>query len=152
MPAAGWIFCGAPIEPRQLVRGISTALSLRFLALPALLLAVIFFRQHPPALAAMLALGYVLAARIVIGGGLLLRPAFPLSEEQHRAQSMLSYVIGFALSIGFGIAQTILVMIHGSFATVAVVLGALTLLAMAAAAWALTWGAASRMARLEYPH
>jgi len=152
LPAAGWIFCGAPIEPRQLVRGISTALSLRFLALPALLLAVIFFRQHPPALAAMLALGYVLAARIVIGGGLLLWPAFPLSEEQQRAQSMVSYVIGFALSIGFGIAQTILVMIHGSFATVAVVLGAATLLAMAAAAWGLTWGAASRMARLEYPH
>jgi hypothetical protein len=151
LPAAGWIFCGAPLEPRQLVRGLSTALVLRFLALPALLLSVIFFRQHPPALAAMLALGYMLASRLVIVGGLILAPAFPLSEEQHRAQSMLSYVIGFALSIGFAVAQTILVMLHQTFPTVAVVVGLVTLVAMAAAAWGLRWGAAARVAHLEYP-
>ena len=125
---------------------------MRFLALPVLLLAAIFFRRYPPALAAVLALSYVLAARLVIVVGLLLWPAFPLSEEQHRAQSMLSYVVGSALSIAFACA-------HGdprppppaSFGAVIVVLGVAGLVAMAAAAWGLTWGAASRVARLEYP-
>ena len=151
LPAAGWIFCGAPIEPGHLVRGLSAALMLRFLALPAVLLAVIFFRQHPPGLAAVLALGYVLVARVVVMAGLALWPAFPLSQEQQRAQSMLSYVFGFALSIAFGIAQTILVLLHQGFATVALVLGAAGLVALAAAAWGLRWAAASRVSRLEYP-
>jgi hypothetical protein len=152
LPAAGWIFCGSPIEPRQLVRGLATALELRFLALPTLLLAAIFFRRYPPALAAVLALSYVLAARLVVIVGLLLWPAFPLSQEQHRAQSMLSYVIGFALSIAFGVAQAVLVLLHQNFGAVAVVLGMAGLVAMAAAAWGLSWGAASRVARLEYPN
>ena len=151
LPAAGWIFCGTPIEPRQLVRGQATALMLRFLALPALLLAVIFFRQHPPALAAVLALVYVLAARLVVAAGLLLWPAFPLSQEQQRAQSMLSYVVGFGLSVGFAVVQAVLVMLHQAFGTVAVGLGAAMILAMSAAAWGLRWGAASRMAALEFP-
>jgi hypothetical protein len=152
LPAAGWIFCGAPIEPGHLVRGLSAALMLRFLALPALLLAVIFFRQHPPGLAAVLALSYVLVTRVVVMAGLVLWPAFPLSQEQQRAQSMLSYVFGFALSIAFGIAQTVLVLLHQGFATVALVLGAAGLVALAAAAWGLRWAAASRVSRLEYPN
>ncbi|HEV7500003.1 MAG TPA: hypothetical protein VGQ33_08380 [Vicinamibacteria bacterium] len=151
LPAAGWIFAGSPIEPRQLVRGLAAALEMRFLALPVLLLAAIFFRRYPPGLAAVLALSYVLAARLVIVVGLLLWPAFPLSEEQHRAQSMLSYVVGFALSIAFAVGQTVLVVLHQGFGAVIVVLGAAGLVAMAAAAWGLTWGAASRLARLEYP-
>jgi len=151
LPAAGWIFCGSPIEPRQLVRGLAMALELRFLALPTVLLAAIFFRRYPAALAAVLALSYVLVARLVIVVGLFLWPAFPLSEEQHRAQSMLSYVVGFALSIGFTVAQTVLVLLHQSFGAVAVVLGGAGLVALASAAWGLTWGAASRVARLEYP-
>jgi hypothetical protein len=152
LPGAGWIFCGAPIEPRQLVRGLTTAVVLRFLALPALLLAVIFFRQHPPGLAAVLALSYVLAARLVVAVGLLIWPAFPLSQEQQRAQSMLSFVIGFALSIAFGIAQSVLVLLHQAFPAVALVLGGATLVAMAGTAWGLGRGAASRVARIEYPH
>jgi hypothetical protein len=151
LPAAGWIFAGSPIEPRQLVRGLATALEIRFLALPTVLLAAIFFRQHPPALAAVLALSYLLAARLVIIVGLLLWPAFPLSEEQHRAQSMLSYVVGFTLSVAFAVAQAVLVLLHQNFGVVAVILGAGGLVAMAAAAWGLTWSAASRVARLEYP-
>jgi hypothetical protein len=151
LPAAGWIFAGSPIEPRQLVRGVAAALEMRFLALPVLLLAAIFFRRYPPALAAVLALSYVLAARLVIVVGLLVWPAFPLSEEQHRAQSMLSYVVGFALSTAFAVAQGVFVFLHQSFGAVALVLGAAGLVAMAAAAWGLTWGAASRVARLEYP-
>jgi hypothetical protein len=152
LPAAGWIFCGSPIEPRQLVRGLATALELRFLALPTLLLAAIFFRRYPPALAAVLALSYVLVARLVIIVGLLLWPAFPLSQEQYRAQSMLSYVIGFALSIGFGVAQAVLVLLYQNFGAAAIVLGVGGLAAMAASAWGLSWGAASRVARLEYPN
>jgi hypothetical protein len=73
---------------------------LRFLALPAVLLAVIFFRQYPPGLAGL-----------------------PLSEEQHRTQSMLSYVVGFALSIGFSVVQTVLVMLHQAFGAVVLALG-----------------------------
>ncbi len=152
LPGAGWIFCGAPIAARHLVRGLTTALVLRFLALPALLLAVIFFRRHPPGLAAVLALSYVLAARLVIAVGLLAWPAFPLSQEQQRAQSMLSFVIGFALSIAFGIAQSVLVLLHQAFPAVAVVFGGATLVAMACAAWGLRRGAAARVARLEDPH
>jgi hypothetical protein len=151
LPAAGWIFCGAPIEAGQLVRGLWAALLLRFLALPALLLAVIFFRQHPPGLAAVLALGYVLVARLVAMAGLALWPAFPLSQEQHRAQSMLSYVVGFGLSIAFGVAQTVLVLLHQSFGAVVLVMGASGLVALAAAAWGLGWAAAARVSRLEYP-
>ena len=152
LPGAGWIFCGTPIEPRHLVRGLTTALALRFLALPALLLAAVLFRRHPPGLAAVLALSYVLAARLVVAVGLLVWPAFPLSQEQQRAQSMLSFVIGFALSIAFGIAQSVFVLLHQAFPAVAVVLGGATLVAMALAAWVLGRGAASRVARLEYPY
>jgi hypothetical protein len=151
LPAAGWIFAGSPIEPRQLVRGLATALEGRFLALPVLLVAAIFFRRYPPALAAVLALSYVLVARLMIIVGLFLFPAYPLSQEQHRAQSMLSYVIGFALSIAFGVAQAVLVLLHDNFGAVALVLGAGGLVALAAAAWGLAWAAASRVARLEYP-
>ena len=151
LPGAGWIFCGTPIEPRQLVRGLATALEMRFLALPALFLAVIFWRQYPWGLAVVLVLSYVLVARLVIVVGLLAWPAFPLSQEPQRAQSLLSYVIGFALSIAFGVAQMVLVLIHHNFGAAAIVLGALGLVAMAAATWGLTWGAASRLRGLEYP-
>lgn len=62
------------------------------------------------------------------------KDSFPLPQEQQRAQSMLSFVIGFALSIAFGIAQSVLVLLHQAFA-----------------AWGLGRGAASRVAQLEYP-
>ncbi|HET6897647.1 MAG TPA: hypothetical protein VFK70_04840 [Vicinamibacteria bacterium] len=151
LPGAGWIFCGTPIEPRQLVRGLATALEMRFLVLPAVFLAVIFWRQYTWGLALVLVLSYVLVARLVIVVGLLAWPAFPLSEEQQRAQSLLSYVIGFALSTAFAIAQMLLVLIHVNFGAAAIVLGAFGLVALAAATWGLTWGAASRLRVLEYP-
>jgi hypothetical protein len=150
-PAAGWIFCGAPIEPGQLVRGLSAALMLRFLALPAVLLAVIFFRHYPPLLAAVLTLSYVLVARLVIMVGLVVWPAFPLSQEQHRTQSMLSYVAGFALCMGFSVAQNVLVLLHQAFGAVVLVLGVAGLVILAAAAWGLRRAAAAAVSRLEYP-
>jgi hypothetical protein len=151
-PAAGWIFWGTPLAPRHVVRGLTTALTLRFLFLPAALLAVLFFRRHPPALAAFLSLAYVLTARLVIPLGLVVWPAKPLSHEQRATQSLGGFVVGFVLAISFAVAQAMVELLAPMFGVVAFVLGVFGLFVLAMASWGLAWSAAERLARLEYPY
>lgn len=151
-PAAGWIFWAAPVDPRHVVRGLTLALTLRFLVLPAVLLALILFRLHPPALAGVLSLAYVLSARLLIPLGLALWPALPLSHDQRSAQSFFGFVLAFVLTVVFAVAQAVIVMLTPLFGVIAVALAAAMLVALAGAAWGLGWSAAQRVARLEYPH
>jgi hypothetical protein len=151
-PAASWIFWGTPAEPRHVVRGLILALSLRFLVLPVALLALVLFRMHPPALAAVLSLAYLLTARLALRLGLLLWPAFPLSQDQRATQSVLGFVVGFAITIAFAVVQAILVLLHPMFGVFTLLLGVVVLVAMAVAAWGLGYGAAARVAGLQYPH
>jgi hypothetical protein len=151
-PGAGWIFWGTPLAPRHVVRGLTIALTLRFLFLPAALLAVLFFRRHPPALAAFLSLAYFLSARLVIPLGLVVWPAQPLSHEQRATQSLGGFVAGFALAVSFAVAQALVELLAPLFGVLAFGLGVLVLFGLALAGWAFAWSAAVRLGRLEYPY
>jgi hypothetical protein len=80
-PAASWIFVATPLRPSEIVRGIEAAVFLRSAALPLLLLFVLTLRQHPPALAVLLAVGYLASVRVALTAMVAVDPGPPLSRE-----------------------------------------------------------------------
>jgi hypothetical protein len=148
-PAASWVFHGAPVSGRELVRGVTLALSLRFLAVPAVLLAILLLRSYPPPLAAVSAVGYLGAARLLVPLGLLLRPAYPLSQEQRSAQSLWGVALGLPLTVAAALLHGLLVILTEAVGSVMIGVAAAFVAALYIAAWGLGWAAASRLARLE---
>lgn len=149
---ASWIFFKTPIEARQVRRGIRVAIMLRFLALPLLLLTVLLLKSHPPLLAALLATAYLFVGRFVIAGGIVARPAFPLSQDQRAAQSFLGLVLGFVLSVAGSVAYLVAVFLVTTLGWVGLAIAAVAVAGLAAATLACELWASERLARAEYPH
>jgi len=120
---AAWMLVKAPVTPRHLLRGVQWAVGVRFVLPPLLLAGALLVRQHGWPLAALLVLGELLGARLLVASALLVRPAVPLGEAPR-----LGGVLGQVAAWGFGVAGAIGYVIA---ATLAELLGPLGLVVAA---------------------
>lgn len=149
-PAAGWVFRGAPLSSRDLMRGLRLAVSLRFLLLPAALLAVLLLRAHPWPLAVLLALDYLLAARVLLALAIVIQPVLPLSSEHRSMSPLWAFVVGFVATLAGGIAHAVVVIVAGASLTAAAIIAGMAAAMFGIASWALGIAAAARLDSLEH--
>ena len=108
-------------------------MSVRFLLLPAALLAVLLVRAHPLPLAIPLLLDYVLAARVLLALALIIQPVLLLSSEHRSMSPLWGFVVGFVATLAGGIAYALVVMIAGMSVTAAAIIAGVAGLALGSA-------------------
>jgi hypothetical protein len=145
---AVWVVAKAPLSARHVVRAVQWAVVARFVLLPQALFAVLAFRRHPWYLAALLVVGGLAAARLVIAGALAVRPSLPLGEPpivSGFVAQMLAWALGIAGAVGYVLAATLAELLG----IIGAALVAMGVLATLAASVALQMVAAHRLGRLE---
>jgi hypothetical protein len=123
---------------------------LKYFALPTVLVSTTFFYYHPPLLAGILALLFVVEARVVISLLLALRPALPLSQEQVPGNAFTGFTISVGVAIVTGIGYGIVVTLERVFPYVGVAIGFCGVILLVFCGWLLERAAQSRLANIEF--
>src|SRR5262249_2345792 len=148
---ASWVLLAAPIEPRELSRGIRLALMVKSLSLPVLVVVATFFYNHSGGMATMLTVLFLAEARVIISLLLLVTPGIPLSQEQTHTTNfvamLLSLIVGVATVMGYSVLSLLERLLpHSGF-----IAGAICLPLLLALSWALERAATRNQATLEHP-
>jgi len=146
--SASWIFKAAPIDGKQMKRGIEGAAFMGSALLPALLVVISFYCYYRPLIATALAMIYLVYARILISASQIVRPRLPLAGElaTHPAGGMLYSILG---NLGFA-SILLLVTTVGSIAELAGLAAAVIAVAgLALVSWPMSLWARRRIEALE---
>jgi hypothetical protein len=151
-PEASWPLLAAPIDARQILRGMRLVITVKYFLLPAVLVAIAVFLTNPPALSAILALCYVFETRSVIALLILISPALPLSREHVTAAQLIgvgaSMVVALATTVGY-----VVIVTTYSFSEYAgLSAGLLVFLGLLVASYLFERGAATRLRELQLEH
>jgi hypothetical protein len=134
---AAWLFRQAPADPASYVSGFQWAVALRYGALPLLLAATLMPLRQPLLPGALLLVVLFALARLLVAGGLVLRPTLPLSQAPRAGQGVATQLVGW-------IASSFAVMVYAVlslFAEWAGPVGPLVLLLAVGSCLALTFAA-----------
>ncbi len=147
---ASWLFSSAPVDGGQLIRGARLAIGLKYFALPALLVAVTMFLRHPPLLALLVSIGYLVMGRCIVALTLVTKPAVPLSLEQQPAQTFLGFTFMIGISLVSTIGYALVVFAVDKLGSLGIGLSAAGIAFLSLAGYGLDRAAANRISRLEY--
>jgi hypothetical protein len=150
--AATWLYHAAPVDGSVILRATRRAALLRHFLFPSLLLVVASALAYPPLVAAVLWLGYLALAQLLVAARLLFLPRLPLAGEP----AVTPGVVGFAIATGLGFACLV---VYGTFLAlvtllgwIGAVLGAMAAFTLLLAAWVLGHFAGRRLGTLESRH
>jgi hypothetical protein len=148
---ASWSLFVAPLDTADLARGMRLAILVRLFLWHLALMGTALFLRNPPVSAALLAICYVVAARLTFAAALALRPTLPLSQEQRSVQSLVGFVASFFVNIVLAVAYSTVLLLVALLGKLGAVLAAIGALAFLAGAILLERLAAQRMSRLVFP-
>ncbi|HEU4386843.1 MAG TPA: hypothetical protein VFV34_03535, partial [Blastocatellia bacterium] len=151
-PEASWPLLAAPIDARQLLRGMRLVITMKYFLLPAVLVSIAMFITNPPALAALLSLCYLVETRCVISLLLLIGPALPLSREHATAGQLTGVGASMVVALVTTVGYVVIVTIYGFSQFAGLVVGILAVLSLSIASYLLDRGAAARLKGLQYEH
>ena len=151
-PAAGWPLLAAPIDALQIIRGMRLVVTVKYFALPAVLVTLALFLINPPILAGLLVLCYLVETRCVISLLILMSPAMPLSAEHVTMTHLVGLGVSMVVTLVTTIGYVTVVWIYSLFGYLGLGVGAAGLMILVVASHFLDRGAAARLQRLEYEH
>ncbi|HLG16386.1 MAG TPA: hypothetical protein VJH03_18045 [Blastocatellia bacterium] len=151
-PAAGWLLAAAPADARQILRGMRLAITLKYFALPAVLVTTALFIADKPMLAALFAISYLVEARCLVSLVYLMSPALPLSRDHATARQFTSVALSLAVTVITTIAYVLVSFAYEMFGYFGLAVGVVGVIGLGFASYGLDRGAAARMGKLECEH
>ncbi|HEV8486212.1 MAG TPA: hypothetical protein VGV87_21900 [Blastocatellia bacterium] len=151
-PAASWPLLAAPIDALQIIRGMRLVVTVKYFALPAVLVTFALFLINPPILAGLLALCYFVETRCLISLLILMSPALPLSAEHVTTAQFVGLGVSMVATLVTTIGYVTVTGAYGLFGYIGLGLGVIGLVMLVFASYWLDRGAAARLQKLEYEH
>jgi hypothetical protein len=151
-PAACWPLLAAPVDARQIIKGMRLVVTLKYVALPAALVSIALFLTSPPLLAGLLALCYLVEARCVTSAMILFSPTLPLSRDHATTPPFIGLGASLVVTVVTSIGYITVVFAYSLYEYAGLAVAAISLIVLAFASYLLDRGAASRLAAIQYEH
>lgn len=117
IPAASWVFRGAPVTPRHVMRGLVVAVVAKYFLPAAALLTAVVLRSHGVMAAAVLLAAYLLHGSVVLSLLAVVRPTLPLSRDQTATPGLGgilgTQVVGMAAGLSFTVFSAVVAFLGG---------------------------------------
>lgn len=148
-PGASWLFHAAPLDLRELNKGIRLVIGIRYFALAAALSTICWFLSHPPLQAFIMSIGYFFVASLLVSLQLAMTPAMPLSREILRSSALSNIVLISLVHVSSVTGYIVLELMMNLFGMAGLVIAIAAVACLAIMSYLCKRWSVERLARLE---